>query len=287
MTSRFPITKEALLRQGRVRYEEVGEGPTVLFLHGLLVSHRVWRGVIPALSAECRCIAPDLPLGSHELPLAAWTDLSPPGLADLVAEFLDALQLREVIVVANDTGGAIAQILVARHPDRVAGLVLTSCDAFNNFLPPLFRYLQVLGWVPGAGFLIAQALRAAFVRRLPIAFGWLTREPIDATTIESYIRPLRSSRGVRRDLQKVLRAISRRHTEAAAERLSGFRRPVLIIWAQGDRIFPVDHARRLAQLFPDARLVLVDRSRSLLPEDRPDRLAAEVLAFVHERFEGS
>src|SRR5919106_3974755 len=127
---------EARLSQGTIHYSESGEGPPIVFVHGLLVDGRLWRKVTPLLEDRFRCIVPDLPLGSHQQAMNPDADLSPPGLARIVDGFLAALDLDRVTLVANDTGGAIAQVTAANHADRIGRLVLTNCDAFENFLPP-------------------------------------------------------------------------------------------------------------------------------------------------------
>src|SRR3954468_1198918 len=163
---------------GRIRYREQGHGPPIVFLHGIVANGVLWRGVAPRLAGEHRCLVPDWPLGSHELALTPGVDLSLPGLADLVGDFLEALDLDGVTLVANDTGGAIAQWVAIRHPERLARLVLTPCDAFHNFLPLVLRHLQVFGRTPTGLRVLAEALRFRAIQRLPIAFGRLTVRPI-------------------------------------------------------------------------------------------------------------
>ncbi len=128
--------KEVQLAQGTIRYRECGSGEPLVFVHGLLVNGDLWRKVAPSLAKSYRCIVPDLPLGSHEIPLATSADLTPPGLVRLITDFLDALELPAVTLIANDTGGALCQLLIAANPDRVERLVLTNCDAYENFPAP-------------------------------------------------------------------------------------------------------------------------------------------------------
>src|SRR5918999_4159511 len=118
---------------GTIAYRERGSGPPVLFVHGVLVNGDLWRDVVPAVAESHRCLVPDLPMGGHDVPMDEDADLSPPGLAKLLDDFLAALDLDDVTIVANDTGGALTQILLANHPDRVSRVVITSCDAFDNF----------------------------------------------------------------------------------------------------------------------------------------------------------
>jgi pimeloyl-ACP methyl ester carboxylesterase len=269
------------LAGGPIAYRERGEGPPVVFVHGLLVNGDLWRHVVPAVAeAGFRCITPDWPLGSHEHPMAEDADLSPGGVAGLVASFLERLSLTEVTLVANDTGGAITQLVMTRHPDRVGRVVLTSSDAFERFFPPLFRPLQWLARVPGGVPLVVHALRARALHRLPMAFGWVAKRPIPADVVESYLAPSRRRAEVRRDLRRFLRAVDNRVTLAAARDLPRFAAPVLLAWAAEDRLFPVSLARRLAELLPDAELVTVDDSYTFLPEDQPSRLSELIVDFL-------
>jgi pimeloyl-ACP methyl ester carboxylesterase len=227
-------------------------------------------------------IAPDLPLGGHRVPMRAGADLAPPAIADLVAELLDHLGLERAVVVGNDTGGAVAQLFAVRHPERVAALVLTPCDAFENFLPPLLRYTQVAARIPGGIWLAAQALRFGAVQRLPIAIGWLAKHPLPEDVKELYLAPSRRDPAVRRDLGKVLRGIRRAQTRQAAEALRHLEVPQVLVWADTRKIFPVGHARRLAAQAPDGRLVLVPDSYAFVPEDNPGPLVDALLRLLDE-----
>jgi pimeloyl-ACP methyl ester carboxylesterase len=268
------------LSAGRIRYRDSGEGPPIVFVHGLLVDGRLWRKVTPALEGDYRCIVPDLPLGAHTVPMKPDADVTPPALAGLITELIEKLDLHDVTLVGNDTGGALTQMAITRSPDRIARVVLTPCDAFDNFLPPMFKGLQVLARVPALLTAFVQPLRLRPARRLPIAFGWLTKRPIDAEVENAWVGAFFKRREVRRDVARILRAIDSRYTQEAAERLRSFDRPVLIAWATEDRVFPLEHAHRLAGLLPDARVVEIPDSYSFVPEDQPDRLAELIREFV-------
>jgi pimeloyl-ACP methyl ester carboxylesterase len=274
--------KELKLPQGTIRYRETGDSdkPAAVFVHGLLVNGLLWRNVVPRLAGDLRCIVPDWPLGSHELPLAPGADNSPGGVAQLIADFIAALDLIDVTLVANDSGGALSQLVVTRHPERIGRLVLTPCDAYENFLPPLFRYLQWLARVPGGAVVGMQMLRVRLLRRLPIAFGRLTKRPIPREVEDAYVAPILRDAGVRRDTTAFLRGIDKRDTLAAARAFPGFERPVLIVWAKDDKVFPLAHAERMAAAFPDARLETLGDAYSFVPEDQPERLAALIQEFV-------
>jgi pimeloyl-ACP methyl ester carboxylesterase len=266
--------------QGRIAYREIGRGRPIVFVHGVGVNGDLWRHVVPGLAGDYRCIAPDLPLGAHSLPLHENIDLSLPGLARIVADLLEALELDDVTIVANDTGGAIAQWLVGHHAERIGGLVLTSCDAFEKFPPTPQRYLLLAARMPRLMDLVAWSIRFEAVQRLPTAYGWVTSRPIDAEIMRSYTDPVRTIPGVRRDLASLLRAVDSRHTHEAAEALPTFDKPALVLWADGDRIFPREHGRRLANLLPRARFELVKDSRTFIPEEQPEALALLVRGFM-------
>jgi pimeloyl-ACP methyl ester carboxylesterase len=274
--------REVRLAQGVIRYRECGTGEPIVFIHGLLVNGDLWRKVVPTLAEHFRCITPDLPLGSHEVAMAHDSDLTPPGLARMIADFIAALDLDGVTLVANDTGGALAQILVTQHPQRIARLVLTSCDSFDNFLPPMFRYLQWGARIPGAVFCLMQTLRLRSLARLPNTFGWLAKRPIDRDAYESYTMPVLADREVRRDLIKVLRGISSRHTLAAAELLHNFEAPVLLAWSSEDRFFPMAHAVELSRRFPNAQLAPIDDAYTFASEDQPQGLAQRIAGFMRD-----
>jgi pimeloyl-ACP methyl ester carboxylesterase len=268
------------LPAGTIAYRERGEGPPIVFVHGVGVNGDLWRGVVPGLARGHRCIAPDLPLGSHSHPMRDDADLSLPGLARIVADLLVGLELDDVTIVANDTGGAVAQSLVGLHPQRIARLVLTSCDAFNRFPPLPQLYLPVAARSRALMWLVAWSVQFTLVQRLPTAYGWTTRRPIDPAIMRSYTDPVRTNPGVRRDLARLLRAVDTRYTHEAADRLRGFDRPALVLWAADDRLFPLEHGRRLAELLPQGRFETVADSRTFIPEEHPELLATRVRDFI-------
>ncbi len=276
-------TKHIDLSAGRISYRDVGDGPPLVFVHGLLVNGQLWRKVTAPLEGDYRCIVPDLPLGSHTIPLSPNADVTPPALARLILEFVEKLDLSDVTIVANDTGGALTQIAMTQPGnERIARVVLTPCDAFDNFLPPMFRGLQILARFQPALTAFIQPLRLRPLRRLPIAFGWLAKRPVDREVEDSWLRAFFSRREVRRDAARILRAIDPRYTNEAAERLRSFDRPALIVWATEDKIFPLEHGRRLAELLPDARFEEVADSYAFVPEDQPERLAELIRALASE-----
>jgi pimeloyl-ACP methyl ester carboxylesterase len=274
-------TQSVKLSCGPVEYRDTGgAGPIVLLLHGLLMDHSLWDGVIEELARDHRCIAPTLPLGAHRWPIDEAPSLQL--AAQLVVELMDELDLEGVTVVGNDTGGAIAQLLAVRHVARMKRLVLVSCDAFDNYPPGLTgRSLVLLGKLPPRLFgLFMQQLRLKLVRRLPIAFGWLTKRGDGVT--RQWITPLLTQPEIVRATVALLRRIGSEPqllTEAAA-RLSEFDRPALVVWASEDRVMPPEHGRKLADLLPQSRLVEVGDAYTLVPLDRPAELAHRIREFT-------
>jgi pimeloyl-ACP methyl ester carboxylesterase len=274
--------KEIELSAGTIEYQDTGDGPVLVLLHGLMMDASLWDGAISELSADYRCVAPTLPLGAHRQAMHPDADLSLPGIARLVAEFLDRLDLQDVTLVGNDTGGALVQLLMCDGAARVGRVVLASCDAFDNFPPGLTgRTLVLAGKLPPRMFgLFMQQMRLRPLRRLPLAFGWLTRRG-DAATAR-WMRPVLEQPAIRRDAVRTLRAAGAdtRLLVSAAERLPGFDRPALIVWAREDRVMPPEHGRRLAGLLPDARLAEIEDSYTLIPLDQPARLAQVIREFT-------
>ncbi len=270
------------LSAGTIEYEDSGSGPVLVLLHGLLMDSSLWDATVADLAADHRCVVPTLPLGAHRRPVRDEADLSLPGIARLVAELLDRLDLHDVTLVGNDTGGALVQLLMGDPPERVARVVLVSCDAFDNFPPGLTgKTLVLTGKLPPALFgAFMQQMRLRTLRRLPIAFGWLTKRG-DAATAR-WIRPVLSQSGIRRDTVRVLRAAAAAPglLTGAADELPKFESPSLVIWASEDRVMPPEHGRRLAELLPHGRLVEVEDSYTLIPLDQPTRLAQLVRDFV-------
>jgi pimeloyl-ACP methyl ester carboxylesterase len=269
------------LEKGPIAYRERGDGPAVLFIHGLLVNADLWRNVAPRIAgAGYRCIAPDWPLGSHEHPMDPAGALGPVEVVEIVQSFLAALRLESVTVVANDTGGAIAQLLVSRYPDRIGSLVLVSCDSFDRFFPPIFRPLQWLARLPGSAWLIVQALRVRSLHRLPMVFGWVSKRALTPEVVDSYLHPSRVSRGIRWDLRRFLRGVDNRLTLDVVPRLADFDKPVLVAWAAEDRLFPVSYGERLAGVFPRAEFVPIADSYTFVSEDQPEQLADLIVTFL-------
>ena len=288
------MRREIALSAGTIECEDSGgDGPVAVLLPGLLMDATLWSGVVTRLTPRLRCVVPTLPLGAHAVPMRADADLTLPGQARLVAELLEHLELEDVTLVGNDTGGAIAQ-LVAGDPElrrRVDRIVLVSCEAFENVPPGLTgRTVVLTGRLPAPLFgLFMQQMHIKPLRRMPITFGWLTKRG-DAT-VARWLRPVLTQRAIRRDAVRVLRGLraERRVLVDNAERLATFDRPALVVWAAEDRVMPPAHGRRLADLLPAGELVEISDSYTLIPLDQPAALAGALEGFVSasERVSGT
>ena len=270
---------EVALSSGTIDYEDSGgSGPVIVLVHGLIMDSSLWRHVIEELRADFRCVAPTLPLGGHRHPMRADADLSMRGVANILGELLERLDLREITLAMNDWGGP--QLLIGgAFDERIARLALCSCEAFDN-VPPEgpARALPYIARLPGG---IAAALlpfRFDRLRRLPITYGLLSKQRVPREVMDRWFGPALAQRAIRRDLRKyvISAAQGRRELLAAAGALSGFKRPALVAWASEDRMMPREHGRRLAELLPQGTLVEIADSYTLIPEDQPATLAAHL-----------
>jgi pimeloyl-ACP methyl ester carboxylesterase len=271
--------REVELSSGTIDYEDTGgSGPVVVLVHGLIMDGSLWRHVIDELRADFRCVAPTLPLGAHRQPMRADADLSMRGVASVLGELLERLELREVTLAMNDWGGP--QLLVGGAWDeRIARLALCSCEAFDNVPPQgAARALPYIARVPGG---IAAALlpfRFDRLRRLPMTYGPLSKRPVPREVMDRWFGPALAHKEIRRDLRKYVcsAAQGRRELLAAADALRAFDRPALVAWASEDRLMPREHGPRLAELLPQGTLVEISDSYTLIPEDQPKVLAAHL-----------
>jgi pimeloyl-ACP methyl ester carboxylesterase len=271
--------REIQLPAGTIRYREAGEGKPVVFVHGYLVDGRLWDGVVDALSDRCRCLAPDWPIGAQQVAMKPDADLTPYGIADLIAGFLEQLDLTDVTIVGNDSGGAMSQVLVTRRPERIGRLVLTNCDTHENFPPGIFKAMPPIAKLPGGMTVLSAPFRVGPIARA--AFRPFTRNPLPPELIASWMAPAASDRAVFHDLKKVTGGMNKRYTLEAAEKLRDSQLPILLTWAPGDRFFPIKYAERLAGEVPNAKLVRIPDSKTFVPIDQPVLLADEIAAFVN------
>lgn len=266
---------------GRMRAFSAGSGEPIVFVHGALVNANLWRKVIAELAKDFRCIALDMPLGSHELAMPD-ADLSPPGLADLINEAITGLGLESPTIVGNDTGGGLCQIALSRHPEMAGRLVLTSCDAYENFPPRFFRVILWPTRFPALSRAMFAPLRIRALRGTPAAFGWLMHTKLDEKAGDSYILPALTSKGAGADFARFIRTVRPSQLMAAYENLRSWDRPALLAWSADDKFFPPSDAHKLAGDLPNARVEIIAGARSFSPEDQPEKLAELIDAFVRE-----
>jgi pimeloyl-ACP methyl ester carboxylesterase len=276
---------EIELTAGTIEYEDSGgEGPALVLLGGLIMDATVWDPLVAELRGQFRCVAPTLPLGAHRKPMRPDADLSLQGFAQMIAELLERLDLREATLVTNDHAAAL---VLAGGDDpalaRVARLVISSCESFENYPPGLpGKNIRALAWLPGGVYLAAQSMRMRALRRSPIGFGWMAKHPLPEALIDGWFAPLQQQRDVRRDVRKYMIGGRRRQMVEACERLRSFARPTLVVWTPEDKVQRPEHGRRFAELMPDARLVEIADSYTLIMRDQPQAFARAIREFVRD-----
>jgi pimeloyl-ACP methyl ester carboxylesterase len=255
---------------GRISYVEAGAGPIFLFVHGVLLNKHLWRHQLAELSDMRRCIALDL-LAHGDTEIAPGTDLSVTANAQMLLEFLDALQLDQVDLVGNDSGGGIAQIFAALNPTRVRTLTLTDCDAQDNWPPEAFKPFLEMAAAGGLADTLNAMLRDKEIYRSAGALGPAYEHPEKVTdeTIEIYLRPLVRSEQRTLDFQRLLAVFDCSHTLAIERKLRQLTVPTLIVWGTDDIYFDVKWAHWLAEAIPGASApTMLQDARIFFPEER-------------------
>ena len=261
------------LDAGTIHYDVTGpaQGRPVVFVHGYSMASSLWGPLATRLGDRgLRCFAPTWPLGGHPEPLRPDADRTLPGIAAMVDAFLAALDLDDVVLVGNDTGGLVAQLVAVTHPDRLGALVLTSCDAFEHFPPPILKPLILASRTAPTFRAALQAARSKAVRRR--AFGALSHSDIDALVVR-WVKPALENPAVAEDLRQLTASLRQETALSAAARLGGFTRPALVAWSADDAFFPLEDGRRLAAALPNAELHVIEDARTFSMLDQPDRLA--------------
>ena len=275
----WPAAKEAHTHLGTIEYRDVGEGPVIVFLHLVLAEASHWDKMPPLLADRFRCIFPTLPMGAHRLAADDDADLSAAGLARAVAELLEHLEVNEVTLVGNDSGGAIAQVVAANHPERLGRVVLTNCDLYDDFPPKIFGYFRLLPYLPGSLVILGHTLKIRALWGLPFVFGRLTNQ-VDAVKIDRWADALLADKRVRRDARKVIKGFGPHVTNAAAAALRSTKLPVLVAWGADDKAFRPALAERFCAEVPTAELVMIEDCRTLVCWDQPQQLARLISEFI-------
>lgn len=254
--------------------------PTALFVHGFLTDGTLWTEVAPRLASRgIASVVPDWPLGSHRRP---WGDgeLSPTSLAAAITELCDALDLERVILVGNDTGGAICQLALRPPSDRIDGLVLTNCDGFEVFPPNWFVPLFHVARYRLPTWFLLQNTRLRFIRHSPLAYGRLLNGPRPAQLTKHWVEPALHDPGIRHDINRFMRAYRGDELVDSGVWLGRFRRPARVVWGMRDRCFTPTLGRRIAAALPDATFVEVADTKTFVPLDAPDAVVDAVLRCI-------
>ena len=271
--------KEVRTHIGTIEYRDIGEGPVIVFVHLVLAEASHWDKMAPLMADRFRCILPTLPMGAHRVPADDGADLSAVGLARAVAELLDHLDVNDVTLVGNDSGGAISQVAAVNHPERLGRVVLTNCDMYNEFPPKTFGYFKLLPYVPGSMAILGRTLKIPALWGLPFVFGRLTNE-VDAAKITRWADALLANKQVRRDARKVIKAFGPHITNDAAAALRSTELPFLVAWGADDKAFKPALAERFCAEIPTAELVMIDDCMTLVCWDQPQRLAQLISDFI-------
>jgi len=279
--SEWPEPKEVRTHVGTVEYRDIGEGPVIVFLHLVLAEASHWDKMAPLLADRFRCIFPTLPMGAHRVPAEDSADLSVDGLARAVDELLGHLDVADVTLVGNDSGGAISQVLAVNHPQRLGRVVLTNCDMYDDFPPRIFGYFKLLPYLPASMAILGRTLKIRALWGLPFVFGRLTRE-VDAVKINRWADALLANKHVRRDARKVIKAFDPHITNDAAAALRSTEIPFLVAWGADDKAFKPALAERFCAEIPTAELVMVDDCKTFVCWDQPQRLAQLISDFVED-----
>ena len=275
----WPRPERASTHLGTLEYRDVGDGPVVVFLHLVLADESHWDRMPPLLADRFRCILPTLPLGAHRVPAEPGADLSVAGVARAVSELLEHLDVSDVTLVGNDTGGAIAQVVAVNHPERLGRVVLTNCDMYDDFPPRIFSYFRLLPYLPGSLVITGRALKIRAFWRLPFVFGRLTNE-VDGVKVDRWANALLASKEVRRDVRAAIKAVGPDVTNEAAAALASTSLPFLVAWGADDTAFRPSLAERFCAEVPTAELVMIDDCKTLVCWDQPERLAELISGFA-------
>lgn len=270
----------AELDHATIHYETAGPdtGRPVVFVHGYAMGGSLWGPLSARLAARgLRCLAPTWPLGAHPTPLRPGADRTLPGVAATVGAFLDALDLSDVVLVGNDTGGLVAQLVAVHHGERLGALVLTSCDAFEHFPPPILRPFILASRSTATWRAALQPLRLAAVRRF--AFGDLAHADVEPLAA-AWVRPALGDPHVAEDLRRLTASLDRQTSLDVAARLGEITVPTLVAWSADDRFFPVEDARRLAAAMPGTDLRVLEGARTFAMIDQPDALADAIAGIA-------
>ncbi len=266
---------------GGVSYVEEGNGIPILFVHGTLSNANTWRKIIPSLSKKYRCIAIDLPIGGHTIPLAERVDLSPVGIANLIKDFLDFLNIEKAIIVSNDTGGAYAQIFASLYPESIEKMIFSNCEVLDVFPPKKFKYLISAVRIPGFTYLLSRCFKIKGMLRSDLVMGLLSDKISGSELSELYLKSFINNKKVRRNFTDNVKTWSPEYTIEAGKILATKKFPVLVLWGAEDvKLFPMKLAEQLKDMFANSKLIPIPNSKTYIQEDQPEIMIEEIDRFV-------
>lgn len=275
--------KQVNIKGNIIEYQEIGHGKPLVFIHGAFSNGNTWRKVVPILSAHYRCIIPEWPFGGHKIPMSESFDFTPHGIADFIARFLTAIDLNEVAIVANDTGGAYAQVFTSKYKERVSHLVLSNCEGFEVFPPKQFKSLQSMVNVPGYLWLMSKVFSYKPMLKWDMTFGLLSNTLNKENIFDLYVKHFVHSKAIRNDFKKLAVEWNPAYTQTAALALEGFKKPVLVLWGvDDDKLFPLELGKRLKAIFPNSILIEIENSKTYVQEDRPQDFADSIYHFINQ-----
>lgn len=272
----------AMKSGGRLHYFEKGTGDPILFVHGIWANHVLWEGVVNALPDNVRAIAPDWPLGSQPEAFPRATDFTPLGIVEIICEFMEALDLQDITLVGNDSGGGICQLLITSdHPavKRIKRLVLTNSDILDQFPPNGFRSMQKMAkWVPWLASPLFKYLMSKDDYKM--FFNMTCSKAVSHEIKDRILGPFAKNAQARKDSLTFLVGCKPEMMLEATKKFSGFDKPVLLIWGEEDDLFPVPLAEELQKEFPNADLVKIADANLFVSLDEPERVASEIANFI-------
>jgi len=277
----LPFNRHIAEINGGIQYIDEGKGIPVLFIHGTLSNSNTWRKITPELSKKYRCIAVDLPIGGHAIPVSNHMDLSPIGIAVIIKDFLQYLNIEKVIIVSNDTGGAYSQVFASLYPEYIDKLIFSNCEVLDVFPPSKFKYLIQAVKIPGFTFLLSKAFKIKSLLTSNLMMGLLSHKLTTDELSELYLKSFTENKLIRDDFAKNVKTWSPKYTLEAADKLKTFKFPVLILWGEDDiNLFPLKLGQQLKTVFQNAELIIIPNSKTYIQEDQPEIMIKEIIQFI-------